>query len=333
MSSKGPIDLSRIPAPNVVEPLDFERIFEDMRTELIDLDSTLADVLALESEPLTKLVQLCAYRELLTRQRINEAARAVMLAYAVNSDLDNLGALLGVERLETDPGDPNANPPVLPTYETNEDFRLRIQLALDGLSTAGPERAYVYHALSADGRVLDATADAPRFRLVELTPEQQNELPENTIALQVDYDAGLSEPMPGDVVITVLSREDDGEAPPDLIAVVDGALSQEDIRPMTDRVNTRGADIIHYTVTAELFTYPGPDTQVVLTTAQERLETYTQENKRLGRSVTRSGIYAALHVAGVQRVEITSPAEDINCTDAQAAHCTVINITHGGIAS
>lgn len=330
---KGPIDLSRIPAPNVVEPLDFERIFADMRTELIELDPSLADVLALESEPLTKLVQLCAYRELITRQRVNESARAVMLAYAVQSDLDNLGALLHVQRLQTDPGDPDARPPVPPSYETDDDFRLRIQLALDGLSTAGPERAYVYHALSADGRALDATADAPRFSLVELTPEQAAALPPNAIVLHVDYDAGLDHPRPGDVVINVLAREGDGAAPPDLIAAVDAALSSEEVRPMTDYVHVRGAEIIHYAVTAELFTHPGPDTDVVLATALAQLQTYTEENQRLGRSITRSGIYAALHVAGVQRVEITEPPADINCTGAQAAHCTAFTVTHGGLAS
>lgn len=330
---KGPIDLSRIPAPNVVEPLDFERIFADMRTELIELDPSLADVLALESEPLTKLVQLCAYRELITRQRVNESARAVMLAYAVQSDLDNLGALLHVQRLQTDSGDPDANPPVPPSYETDDDYRLRIQLALDGLSTAGPERAYVYHALSADGRALDATADAPRFSLVELTPEQKDSLPPHAIVLQVDYDAGLNHPMPGDVVINVLARDGDGTAPPDLITTVNDALSSEEVRPMTDHVHVRGAEIIHYSVTAELFTHPGPDTDVVLSTALAQLQTYTAENKRLGRSITRSGIYAALHVAGVQRAEITEPPADINCTGAQAAHCTAFTVTHGGLAS
>lgn len=333
MSSKGPIDLSRIPAPNVVEPLDFERIFAEMRNTLVELDPSLAGVLSLESEPLTKLVQMCAYRELITRQRVNESARAVMLPYAVGSDLDNLGALLRVKRLQTEPGDPSARPPVPPNYETDDDFRLRIQLALDGLSTAGPERSYVYHALSADGRVLDATADAPRFSVLKLTPEQAAVLPSNAIALHADYTAGLEAPRPGDVVITVLARDDDGTAPPDLIAAVNDALSSEEVRPMTDHVHVRGAEIIHYTVNAALFTYPGPDTDVVLATALAQLQRYTDENKRLGRSITRSGIYAALHVAGVQRVQITDPPTDINCTDAQAAHCNAFSVTHGGLAS
>ncbi|MGD8174794.1 baseplate assembly protein [Marinimicrobium sp. ARAG 43.8] len=333
MSSKGPIDLSRIPAPDVVEELDFETLFNDTCDDLIARDPQLADVLALESEPLTKLVQVCAYREMLVRQRVNEAARAVMLAYALNGDLDNLGVLLGVERLVTAPGDNTATPPVPPTYETDEDFRLRIQLALDGLSTAGPERAYVYHALSVDGRILDATADAPTFSQAEVEPALLAQLPPNSIVLQVDYDAGLEQPMPGDVVINILSRDGDGHPDSELVNAVGLALSAEDLRPMTDRVNARGADILPYQVNAQLYTYPGPDTDVVLSTAQQNITTYVTENKRLGRAITRSGIYAALHVAGVQRVEIQTPSADINCTGSQAAHCTDIDIEHGGVAT
>jgi phage-related baseplate assembly protein len=328
-----PIDLSQIPAPNVVEALDFDSIFNDMRDQLIALDPSLAEALSLESEPMVKQLQLSAYRELLLRQRVNEAARANMLAYAMESDLENLGALLGVGRLVTDPGDPDATPPIDPTYEGDEEYRLRIQLSLNGLSTAGPERAYVYHALSADGRVLDATADAPRFSRAAVDPSIMSQLPPNSIVLQVDYDAGLPEPMPGDVVINVLSRLGNGTPAADLVEAVNAALSAEDIRPLTDHVHTRGASIKEYAVEAELFTFPGPDTTVVLNTAEENANAYVEESKRLGRSVTLSGLYAALHVSGVQRVNIISPAADVECTDAEAAHCTGISLTHGGLAS
>ena len=40
-----------------------------------------------------------AYRELLIRQRVNDAARGVMLATASGTDLDNLAANFNVERL------------------------------------------------------------------------------------------------------------------------------------------------------------------------------------------------------------------------------------------
>src|SRR5690554_5345569 len=105
------IDLSQLPAPSIVEELDFEAILADRKARLIDLfpdnqRESVAEVLELESEPLLKLLQENAYRELLWRRRVNEAARAVMLPYATGADLDSVAALTNTQRLVIAPGDP-----------------------------------------------------------------------------------------------------------------------------------------------------------------------------------------------------------------------------------
>ena len=74
---------------------------------LFDCDGVLVD-----SEPITKLLQENAYREVILRQRINDAAVANMLAWAQGSDLDNLVANWNVSRLTIQPGDDTATPPV-----------------------------------------------------------------------------------------------------------------------------------------------------------------------------------------------------------------------------
>jgi phage-related baseplate assembly protein len=292
------IDLSQLPPPNVVEELDFETIFNAMRNQLISMDPSLADVLSLESEPLTKQLQLSAYRELLLRQRVNEAARAVMIAYARAGDLDNLGALMGVERLMVDPGDPNAVPIIPPTYESDEDYRHRIQLSLGSYSTAGPASAYIYHALSADGKVLDASATSPA---------------------------------PGDVLVSILSRDGDGTAPLALIDTVAAAVSAEDVRPLTDQVTVQSAGILNYAVNATLYTYPGPDSEVVMAEARKKVEDYVARMHRIGLDVNLSALNAALHVEGVQRVEIASPLANVVASNTQATYCTGITLTYGGV--
>ncbi|TVZ39383.1 phage-related baseplate assembly protein [Alteromonadaceae bacterium 2753L.S.0a.02] len=332
MAGKNPIDLSRIPAPDIVESLDYETLLQSNKTQLLELAPELADTLELESEPAVKILQLCAYRELLLRQRVNEAARAVMLAFASGTTLEHLGALMGVTRLTITPADPNANPPTAAVMEKDDDYRARIQLALDGLSTAGPELAYIYHALSASGLVLDASVITPVFSMASIDAGVMAQLPPGSIVLQVDDDAGLLEPMPGDVVITVLSRENNGVPDVATLQAVYDALNAESVRPLTDNVHTQAAQLIDFTIIANLYTFPGPDTNVVLQEANDKLSTYLEENQRLGRSITLSGIYAALHVAGVQRVEIIAPVADIICTSAQAARCTTKTINHGGIA-
>lgn len=292
------IELDKLPVPDVIETIDYETILGELTADLIARDPDMEDTLALESEPALKILQVAAYRETLLRQRINEAAKAVMLAYAQDSDLDNLGAFYEVERLLLDAGDPDALPPIAATYESNEDYRRRIQLSLEGFSTAGPEGAYVFHALSADGQVLDASATSPS---------------------------------PGEVLVSVLSRAGDGTADTNLLTAVETTLSDENVRPLTDHVQVQSAEIIGYQVSGTLYFYSGPDRTVVMQTAQDALNTYVANQHRMGRDVSLSGIYAALHQPGVQRVELDSPTTDITVTRLQAPYCTAIDLTDGGI--
>lgn len=297
-----PIDLSRLPAPTVVEPLDFETLFEARKARLLELTpagdrEALSETLALESEPLTLLLQENAYRELLWRQRVNEAARAVMLAYSRDRDLDRLVANVNVRRLTIDPGDPDAIPPVPPTHESDRDLRLRAQRAFEGLSVAGPRAAYEFHALSADGRVADATATSPA---------------------------------PAEALVTLLSTEGDGTADRALIDTVDAALSAEDIRPVGDRLTVRSATIVPYRVEAALFVYPGPEQAPILDAARAALTAYVTAQRRIGRDIRLSAIHAALHVEGVQRVELAAPTADVVLDATQAAHCTGTRVSLGG---
>jgi hypothetical protein len=83
------IDMSTLPAPDVVEPLDYESIYQ---AALAEFRARMPDWSAeLESDPVLKLIEVFAYRELLIRARVNEAAQSVMLAYATGADLDQIG--------------------------------------------------------------------------------------------------------------------------------------------------------------------------------------------------------------------------------------------------
>lgn len=154
------VDLSRLPAPQVIEPLDFETILAQSLAQFQvyfpAFDATL------ESEPVMKLIQLFAYRELVLRQRLNDAARAVMPAFATGPDLDALAALFGVERFILTPADPEVG--IAEVLESDTDFRRRMVLAPEGFSVAGPVGAYIFHALSADFRRSRCQRGKPRSR-------------------------------------------------------------------------------------------------------------------------------------------------------------------------
>lgn len=157
------IDLTRLPAPKVIEELDFETIFERKKANLIALvpagiRPTIAATLKLESEPLTIDLQQQAYQEIILRQRINQAAAATLLAFAQGSDLDHLAAAKGIERKTIISADPTTNPPTEAVYETDDDLRRRVQLYPEKLAAAGPRAAYEAHALDAAPDITDARA-------------------------------------------------------------------------------------------------------------------------------------------------------------------------------
>lgn len=289
------VNLSQLPAPDVVEALDFETILAAMLADLRSRDPSFTALV--ESDPAYKILEVAAYRELLIRQRVNDASKAVMLAFASGADLDQIGANYSVQRLVLDPGDATAVPPVPPTYESDADFRARIQLSPEGYTTAGSEGSYVFHGLGADADVKDIQAVSPE---------------------------------PGQVTVYVLSRDGNGSASSALLDAVAATLNAERIRPMTDQVTVVSASIVNYHIHAELVLYPGPDPVVVYNAALAAVTAYAEAQRRIGYDVTLSGIYAALHQPGVQRVDLTHPTANITISDGQASHCTNIQITVAG---
>jgi phage-related baseplate assembly protein len=87
------VDLSRLPAPDVIEALDFEAILTARKDKLGELFPDIADFLNLESEPAVKIQETGAYRELLHYARVNDAARAVMLVHRGDITVSILSAI------------------------------------------------------------------------------------------------------------------------------------------------------------------------------------------------------------------------------------------------
>lgn len=287
------VDLSKLAAPTLLSNVSFEQERAALEAELrARYDGELADDLT--SDPIGKQFDAVAYRMTLLRQEFNEGATANMLAFANNEDLDHWGANFNVPRLVLDEGDPDAVPPVAPTYESNTDYRNRLQLIWEGITNAGTLSAYRYYAISADAAVKSVN---------------------------------VTQPTPGSVQVTILDSDGDGTPSGTLITTVEGALNAEDVRPLTDTVNVVGATIVNYDVTAELTIGDGPDASLVLSAAQAALESYVASRHAVGVSVPRSGIIAALHVAGVEAVDLTLPAADIDITATEAGYCNSINVT------
>lgn len=290
------VDLSALPAPEVLEPLDFEEVYDEGLSAFRDYMGDNWNA-ALESDPVTKVLEVGAYIKVGNRARVNDACKALLLAHAIKGDLDHLGANVELKRLVIRPEDPLAVPPVDEVLEDDESYRERIQLAYEGLTTAGPRNSYILHARNASGLVRDATAESPA---------------------------------PCCVTVTVLGKDGEGEAPPELLATVAAALNDDEVRPVGDRVTVQGAQVIRYKINAILhMDSAGPEADASLAEAKSRLAAWINPRKRLGIEVARSGVDAQLHVAGVSRVELVG-WQDLAPTKAQAAFCTGYTVTLAG---
>lgn len=292
------VDLSQLPQPKIIEEPDFEVVLDEVKALMVsafpqEKQAAVAAALNMESEPLNIIAQVMSYRIVLLHQRINDAAAACMLSHASGSDLDNLAANNDTYRLVIQ----EATDTTEAVYESDDALRSRAQRSFDGLSVAGPSGAYEFFAMRASGKVADARATSPA---------------------------------PAEVVVTILSTEGNGEADEELIGAVERELSAEDRRPVADRLSVRSAEIVPYQISASLWIYPGPESEPILSAASASLNVWLHDTFRIGRDITRSAIMAALHVRGVQRVELVEPAADVVIDNTQASWCTDVDISVGG---
>lgn len=139
-----PDELANLPAPQLIEELDFEVRLAQFVAKLVELMHEVGieyDVELLESDPAKILLEVSAFFDTNLRQRINEAFRANLLPYAYGPNLDILAQFYDVVRLEG---------------EDDEAFRRRIVYNIRGRSPGGTEPRYQAIAMGADVRVADA---------------------------------------------------------------------------------------------------------------------------------------------------------------------------------
>lgn len=316
------IDLSQLPAPACVAPLDFaaarDELLEDYTTRMQAVlnDSTFPRPLV--ADPVYQVFSAVAYRLVLKRQEFNEACKATMLAYATGSDLDQRGGNFGVQRLVVTPEDDSTTPVTPAVLESDARFRQRIQQVMEAWTTAGSRGSYDYHCRSASAAVRDVYITSPTFLVV----------PGNGVLTLVVNDAArLSNPMPGDVAITLLLEAGSDTA---LVhAAVAAALDPDTVIPLTDCPRLLAAEIIDYELEVTLWLYPGISETSLLASASAALNAYTERHFMLGHEIALSALHGEAYRDGVQRVELNL-TESIAVSPWQAARCTRLQVVIGG---
>lgn len=298
------VNLDSLPAPRVIESLDYESILAERKAFFISLhpadqQADVAAMLELESEPIVKMLQENALRELLLRARVNDGAKAVLLAFSTGSDLDHVAATYyREERLIVTPANPDADPPVAEVKEADSDFKYRCSLKPESYSVAGPTQAYEFHALSASGQVKSSKVDSPR---------------------------------PGTTRVYVLSRTGNGVPTVELLDTVEAALSGDDVRPLSEEVIVEPASVIEYSIDYRLTMYPGAASESALNASRQALEALALSAHQLDYDLTLSQLDGAAQKAGIKRAVRMQPTEEIVCGKGEAPYCTGITVTIVGI--
>ncbi|CAM3966021.1 baseplate assembly protein [Pseudoalteromonas byunsanensis] len=288
MSKSQLIDLSKLPPPDVLEKVDYEQLLSTLKQDLIARSPDLAEVLSLESEPLTQLLNSYAYQAMLLRARVNDAAKSTMLSSATGSDLEHIASRYQVARLEG---------------ESDQRLRERVQLAFHSLNTAGTEKSYIYHTLTADPRVKDVRVNSPspcHIVLTILSNESADGQPSTELINKLEYTFGLKQ---GDQ------------------SSVSEILEAQKVRPIGDRVEIVPTKVKVFDLQAHVKLELGPGHAQVKQQVIDKVTDYLAERSGLGKHIKRSALFAMLHQAGVEEVELVSPQDNIIVADDEVAWC------------
>jgi phage-related baseplate assembly protein len=284
------IDLSRVPAPLAIEPLDFETLnaafaarVQAAWADLRAADPTLPefDTDWLQSSEVALLREAWSYLRLLDRQRVNDAVKAVLAPFALGTDLDNVAARANILRAES---------------EGDAALLRRYLLSFDAAS-AGSRDAYLFRAYTAWPTMHDAAV-----------------IGRDVHGRRGDVDLVITGP--------------GGDAPTTLQkAAVNAAVKATNVKPEATSITVIGATRTVYAVALEIEIPKGPDAEAVRLEAQARVLAATVERNIIGGSVPVDRIAGAAYGPNVIRVRRIAPTADIPAAPYAIPVCGSLSVT------
>jgi phage-related baseplate assembly protein len=244
------------------------------------------DVGMLEFDPI-KINQECAtYFELMLRDRINQACRAVTLAYGTGGNLDAIASRYpgGVPRL------PN---------ESDGRYKRRVWLSVNAFSPHGTAEAYQFWALSAlDGALRDAST-------VRVRPS----LEENPI-----------------IIISCMAEGPDPRPTTHQLLEVRRFIQDEHRLGFTDVISVQAPKVKEIDYDIGLRFYPGPDAGILTQQVRDSVEALIEKQRWLGVDHTIMAIDSACALAGVHSTVIRSPTADVDVEPDWVVKVNNVNI-------
>jgi len=283
----------------VLEEIDTEQILADRMQRLKQLwakyDPPAAaqyDVEMLEFDPIKINQEACTFFELLLRDRVNQAARSITLAYAIGTDLDAIASRYpgGVPRL---PG------------ETDDRYRRRIWLSPNTLSPHGTAEAYEFWALSA----LPALRDVTAIRSV-----QHDYYPTILITCLMEWEYVDPKPTQEELVLIRSYIQD---------------LSR---MGLTDVISVNPPKVMNVDYSVAVWLYPSTIPDQTIAKIKSNLEQLVKDQYWLGHDHNHTAIHAVCNLPGVHHVDIIEPVTNVEIGPDWVVKVNKITVTMAGRA-
>lgn len=301
LTSPRTIDVSALPHPDAIEPLDYEALSSAFTTRFLaqwrverERQPLLPDyeVSGLEGVPANVIQKSWNYLRLLDRGRVNDAVRALLPAFSVGPDLDNLVASQNIERLVVTPATV-----LTPAVMENDAALLRRYLASFDVPSAGSPDGFIFRAATAWPELHDCAV--------------------NGYAVH-----GRT----GDVDIIVAGP--DGRLPTaDELTLVRGAVTAEDAKSAGLPVSVAAASRYEYVVRLHVLMIKGADPSAVIAAAEERVLTATRYLTRIGQEVPIWSVAGMAYDQNINNVTVLEPVADFPADPYAIPVCTGVEIT------
>jgi phage-related baseplate assembly protein len=303
------IELDQLPDMKVLEKLDSDAVIAERMRQFVALwakhdppAGARYDVENLEFDPIKINQEANSFFELLLRDRVNQAAKAVTLAFASDSDLDAIGSRY-----------PGGMPRMV--GETDDQYRLRIWLSPNTLSPHGTYESYVFWALTgaltAGLPLRDATAVARRGTpYVTITVMAEGTSVKSTGTGITAY------PDPTPTIVQI-----------DAVRTYVGAHNR---KGLTDVVSVRAPKIVKTEYLIDYWLFPSWDKSAIETEMYGAAAVLLEKQRWLGYSHTRDSIDAALKVPGVYKIHVVSPAVDVEIDQHETVIVTSVLLRYKG---
>ncbi len=300
------IALDRLGRMAVLEDIDSEVTIADRMTRLKQLWAerdppafAQYDTQGLEFDPVKINQEAGAFFELLLRDRVNQAARALTLAFASGTDLDAIASRYpgGMPRL---PG------------ESDDRYRRRVWLSPNALSPHGTAEAYVLWALTADPTLTDATATSPEGTgevVVTILPGKP----------PLDEDGF---PTGDDTMVPTIQQILQVRA-----YIMDANAGR---KALTDILTVRAPKVVRTRYHIRVWLFPGPDPDEMLRSLNAAMAELIEEQRWLGFDHTLTAIHGTLSKGGVPYAEIVEPAADVIVDQHGVVKVTEVLIEYKG---